>query len=65
MKELSGFATGIIFCAWFVSATPDQVALIRLPATLFVAGYWAVVGWSFFRRRVWLGDIGTNPTPPG
>lgn len=48
-NQIVGVATGIIFCAWFTGATPEQVAVIRLPATLLLAAYvWTSIGFWIY-----------------
>jgi hypothetical protein len=39
MHQVVGCAFGIVVCAWYVGATSEQVAAIRLPASLIVVFY--------------------------
>ena len=42
IHQIIGACFGVIFCAWFLGATSEQVAVIRLPATLVTSTYLAV-----------------------
>lgn len=46
-RQTEGICIGIILCAWWVGATSEQVALIRLPATLFLGASitFDAIGW--------------------
>jgi hypothetical protein len=52
--QIVGVCVGIIVCAWFTGATPEEVALIRLPATvilsIYVAAWLASVVWRVVRN---------------
>lgn len=52
--QIVGCCVGVILCAWFVGATPEQVAIIRLPSTIILSIYMATwlagAVWRLSRR---------------
>lgn len=58
--QLIGVCLGILLCAWFVGATSEQVALIRLPASIVVLTYmgtWALGGLWRIARGPWKSEV--------